>query len=119
MRRAQVGWVGGRAGGGRGSKGGGAAELGGGLRLTQALVPLPHRVDTARWRRRWPFAVAAFREWYLAQLEASDAQLRQLAGGQAPPNAAEQLQGTLRRLGLTAEELARLPSGQPVNGGGF
>ena len=52
------------------------------------------------------------------QLAASDAQLRQLAAGQAPTSAAQQLQGTLRRLGLTAGELSRLPTGETVSSDG-
>ncbi|KAL4447797.1 hypothetical protein ABPG75_005016 [Micractinium tetrahymenae] len=66
--------------------------------------------------------VAAFREWYLAQLAASDALLRRLQGGggagQGAPDPAAQLAATLERLGLTAAELALLASGSLVSGGG-
>ncbi|KAL4442507.1 hypothetical protein ABPG77_005091 [Micractinium sp. CCAP 211/92] len=60
-------------------------------------------------------SAAAFREWYLAQLAASDALLRRLQGssgtGLAPDDPASQLAATLERLGLTAAELALLASG--------
>jgi hypothetical protein len=95
--------------GSRGRKEVGQAELGRAERH-QALI--------AVWLLALPSAVAAFREWYLSELAASDAQLRQLAADQAPTSAAQQLQATLRRLGLTAGELARLPSGEPISGGG-
>ena len=101
--------VGEGGGGEQGTQGGGAAGLGRAER-NQSLI--------AVWLLALPPAVAAFREWFLSELAASDAQLRQLAAGQASTSAAQQLQATLRRLGLTAGELARLPSGEPISGGG-
>jgi hypothetical protein len=61
-------------------------------------------------------AATAFREWFLAQMAASDALLHQLRVGEDSTAAASHLQAAMERLGLTAAELARMRDGELAGG---
>lgn len=59
--------------------------------------------------------MAAFRTWFLSQLETSDLLLRELRGDGPRSSAAGQLQSVMNRLGLIAGVLLRMSSGEVLN----
>lgn len=61
-------------------------------------------------------AATAFREWFLAQMAASDALLHQLRVGEDSVTAARHLHAAMEQLGLTAAELQGMGDGELVGG---